>query len=279
MARSAAGTAADTADPVSNVVVSPKASLFVRQILLAALANLPTPTPDWVPEAQALLANVLMNDYLNWWNPNFPVDVSVAQNYANEAIATKPSPPDQVLALAYHALGLTERAQGNHAAALSDFVQAATLDRGFARAIAQVGNEYVLVGQVANSHGYFQDARKLAPNHQTCGYFDWGDGRACFQEAASAGNPNWSDAISLLQKSVSELPTVWYNQLYLACAQDAAGQTNAAQQTLNAFLGNKCFGKTMLDKLAALPPPNQTDPLFAARQRFYNWLQKVKVSP
>jgi tetratricopeptide (TPR) repeat protein len=273
----AANPPANTADPISNAVTSPKASLFVRLILQNALANPAAAPPDWAAEAQALLANVLMNDYFNWWNySDRQTQLAAAQTAVK--IAFSLNPPDSTLALAYHARGLTERAQGNHAAALADFVQATTLDLGFARAIAQVGNENVLVGQVTNSHAYFQDARKLAPNHPASGYFDWGDGRAFFQEAASATatKPDWSNAIDTLKKSVKQLPTVWYNQLYLACAQDAAGQTNAAQQTLNAFLGNKCFGKTMLDKLAALPPPSQNDPLFAARQLFYNWLQKVK---
>jgi tetratricopeptide (TPR) repeat protein len=274
----AANPPADTADPISNAVTSPVASRFVRLILQNALANPAGPPqgapPDWTAEVQALLVNVMMNDHFNWWNLDLPVDIDDAQKCANLAIKAKPSPP--VLAHAYHARGLTYRAQGSQQAASDDFEYARTkLDQGFARAHAQAGNQKVLLGQAKNSHGDFQTARKLAPNHPASGYFDWGEGRACFQEAAtSAGKPDWSEAIRLLKTSIKELPTVWYNRLYLACAQDADRQTVAAQQTLDCF--RAIFGQPMLDQLKALPPPSPGDPMFAARQLFYDWLRKAK---
>lgn len=248
----AANPPADTADPISNAVTSPDASRFVRLILQNALANPagspPGAPPDWTAEVQALLANVMMNDSLNWWNLDLPVDVDEAQNYANQAIGANPSAP--VLALAYHARGLTYRAQGNQQAASDDFEYARTkLDQGFARAHAQAGNQKILLGQAKNSHGDFQSARALAPHHPACGYFDWGDGRAYFQEQ------DWPNAIDRLTASVKKLQTVWYNRCYLAAAQHKspnAADNASAPNTMNDFLNDPRFGSTPADRRAVL---------------------------
>jgi tetratricopeptide (TPR) repeat protein len=233
MAQSAANPLTDAADPISNAVLRPEASLFVRQVLQGALANSAGAAAGWIPRAQALLANVMMNDHLNGWNVDIPFDVNAVQKYITDAINAKP--PDPILALAHHAQGLICRAQGTpqgHQDALDAFTRALSCDGGFARAHAQIGNQKVLLGQETNSHGHFQIARSRALHHPATGYFNWGEGRAYFQEK------NWEAAIILLNTSVTELPTVWYNRCYLAAAQDATGDaTNkaAAQETLRDF--------------------------------------------
>ncbi len=286
MAQETANPLPDTNDPLSNAVVRPEASLFIRQILQTALGSV-SGQPTWVSEAKALLANVLMNDVLNGWNVSDPVDLRKVEGYLNDVL-TQPLPPapDPVVALASHAQGLFYRSQRtpqSQQLALEAFKKAVSYDDGFARAHAQLGNQLVLLGQEKSSHPHFSDARDRNPHHPARGYFDWGEGRAFFQEAAllkdSGGTPDWTQAINCLNTSVSELPTVWYNRLYLACAQATAGQTSQSQSTLNDF--NNEF-KNMLQQLAAsqTPPNAASDPpsVFAARTLFYNWLQQVASS-
>jgi hypothetical protein len=52
------------ANAASNALVTPETSRFLREILEKALANPVGVAPRWVAETWALLANVLVNDYL-----------------------------------------------------------------------------------------------------------------------------------------------------------------------------------------------------------------------
>jgi tetratricopeptide (TPR) repeat protein len=263
MAQSPAISATDTADAVSNAVITPDISLFIREILEKALTNPVGVAPRWAADAWALLANVLMNDYLNWWNDAGREELRQADDAVHNALALDPK-----LAFAHHAQGLIHRAQRTpkaQQAALECFTTARNSDGGFARAHAQLGNQMVLLGQEKDSHGHFQDARSLNSHHPACGYFDWGEGRAYFQEAASASAPDWAPAIELLKKSINTLPTVWYNRCYLAAAQDAAGQTDAAKDTMTKFIN--LFGKEVLKKAIASLQPRADDPESVAKAR------------
>lgn len=269
MAQTAASTAGDIADLVSNAVVNPKASLLLRHILKAAVQN-SGEEADWKPEAHALLANVMMNDCLNWWNLDFPVDLECVQYYVTRALSADPPRPTQ--AHAQHAQALIYRANRKHALALTCFQKAADLDSGFARAHAQIGNQYVRTGQEAKSHDCFKKARSIAKNHPAIGYFDWGEGRAYFQKK------RWPRAIRFLRKSVEELPTVWYNRCFLAAAQDAAGHTDDAIGTITDFVEDPQFEtafpkitelyETTFSKIKELSPrESSNDSVFAAWQR------------
>lgn len=179
---------ANTADPISDAVLSPQGSLTVRQMLQAALANSPSASASasWVPQAQALLANVLMNDVLNQWN-----DAGQAEIAAAEVLASKAGniPP------AHHAQGLIYRARREHKLARQAFKRARDGDPGSARAHAQFGNQKTLLGREQEAHAPLDRARSLSPNHPASGYFYWGEGRAYFQEE------RWSNAINWLRMS------------------------------------------------------------------------------
>ena len=261
----------DTADLVSNAFVSPKASLLLRHILKAAVES-SGEKADWKPEAHALLANVMMNDCLNWWNLDFPVELECVQHYVTCALSANPPPPSPTQAHAQHAQALIHRAKHEHDLALTCFKKAAKLDSGFARAHAQIGNQYVRKGQAATSHHCFEKARSIAKNHPAIGYFDWGEGRAYFQEES------WPQAIRFLRKSVKELPTVWYNRCFLAAAQDVAGHEGAAKRTITAFVEDPQF-ETTFPKITNLyettisrirersPQESSDDKVLAAWQR------------
>jgi tetratricopeptide (TPR) repeat protein len=266
-----AQSAAD--DPIVNAVVSPQASRFVRLILRSAL-DTPTPdlTPDEIAEAQALFANVIMNDVLNWWNTDLKENVHDAQISANNALTHDPK-----LSLALHARGLVNRALKDPSGALSDFQQAVTQDPNFARAYAQVGNQKALDNlidpQKDNPHGDFTNARRVAPNHPALGYFDWGEGRLYFIEAVSGTAP-WSKAICCLQKSVNELPTVWYNRCYLAAAQHSSSDplaNAAAPQTVQDFINDPRFDQATFTQIKQLKP----DPKDPVRKRVLDFVQPL----
>jgi tetratricopeptide (TPR) repeat protein len=240
---------ASTADPIAYAAGSPEASLFNRHILHAAVNNSTDLTSDEIDEAKALLANVLMNDYLNWWNDAGDKELDWARDLVNQVLPSSPPPgPNPVLAPAYHARGLVNRALNHPDGALADFQHAVKQDPNFARAYAQIGNQTALNGDPQNSHQDFAIARGLAPNYSSFGYLDWGEGRAFFMEE------KWDAAIGLLSQSVIELPTVWYNRLYLAAAQnnstDRAIQATAPN-TVRDFIA--LFGRgTLTDAKTAL---------------------------
>jgi hypothetical protein len=262
-------TVADTADPVANAVISPAASLFVRQLLQNAIANAAGTSPGWIAEAWALLANVLMNDYLNWWNNAGDSELTDALNAAAQAINL--NPPNPTRALAKHAQGLISRATRNppsQQSALASFEEATRLAPGFARAQAQVGNQKVLLGNERASHDDFRNARNLAARHPALGYVDWGEGRAFFQEQ------NWPAAVTLLTASIAELPTVWYNRCYLAAAQASNGDLNAANSTMQDFLND--FGRPTLERAVTALQPRTDDPttVAAARRAILDFIQR-----
>ena len=133
-------------------MVSPEASLFTREILENALENSPAAPASWRPTAHALLANVLMNDVMNWWNSAGQGEIATHKLYVNEAINA--DPPNPVKALAQHAQGLIHRARRNYPDARSAFGQAVNSNAGFARAQAQLANQQVLSGGDRNRRGH-----------------------------------------------------------------------------------------------------------------------------
>jgi hypothetical protein len=247
MAKTASAPAA-TADPISDVMVSPQASLAARRFLQNVLRNTAGAPSDLVALVQALLANVLMNDVLNWWNGANDVQLGEARAAADEAIRLNGN-----LALGYHARGLVRREDGDPQGASDDFAQALTLDQSFARAHAQQGNQKALRGQPQNSHGDFANARRYGPYHRAIAYFDWGEGRAFFEQAAQSDAPaDWRNAIDCLTRSVTELQTVWYNRCYLAAAQYKSGNQAGALQTIAKFKSD--FDQTTFNRIKLLNP-------------------------
>lgn len=266
MALAAISAALDSVDPISNAVVNPEASLFIRQILTTARTT--GFDARWKGEALALLANVLMNDYLNWWNNADLKELKDAKDAVDEAM--KLHPPGQWLPLVHHAQGLIHRANRQHKPALTEFRRARSLNSGLARAHAQFANQKILLGRESEAHAPLDRARELNPHHPASGYFYWADGRAYFQEMI------WSNAIYWLKKSVKALPTVWYNRCYLAAAQDAVGRANAAQQTMQDFINNTRFDQATLSRIVPSLQPNSNDPstVATARKRVLDFVKQ-----
>jgi tetratricopeptide (TPR) repeat protein len=163
------------ANAASNGLITPETSRFLREILQKALRNPVGVAPRWVAEAWALLANILVNDYLHSWNHAGRVELNEAEEAMENALAIDPQ-----LALAHHSNGLIHRARGDHQAALDAFTQAVQFDPRFARALAQQANELTLLGRPQEALPRVEEAIKLDPHDPALGIFYWVKGRAHF---------------------------------------------------------------------------------------------------
>jgi tetratricopeptide (TPR) repeat protein len=261
--------AEDTADAVSNAVVSPEGSLFLREILEKALSNPVGVAPRWLADSWALLANVLMNDYLNGWNHAANEELRNAEDAVQNALAL-----NKDLALAVHAKGLVYRAKGEQKAALEAFERAVTIDPGFARAHAQVGNQKVLLGREQEAQAHLDEAIRLAPRHPALGYFHWAKGRAYFHDQ------KWPEAAEALHQAVEALPTVWYNRCHQVSALHHAGKPDEAKSVLQEFLDHPQFGHQTFARVASPQGANPNDhpKVAAARDKLCEGLQAVRAT-
>jgi tetratricopeptide (TPR) repeat protein len=251
------------ADVVSDAAITPEASRFIREVLECAVTNQTASGSSWLTEAWALLANVLANDYLNSWNGAGKKVLEEAEN------ALKNSDPE--LPLAQHAQGLIHRAHGMHQEALTAFQGATQGDAKFARAHAQLGNQFVLTGETAKARRSVRRAIRLRPRHPAVGYFYWIMGRAYFFDQ------KYGQAITWLGRSVGVLTSVWYNRLYLVAAYALSDQMNDAQRQFEEF--NSLFEGYTLDRVKAneKASPNADETVVAGRQRLLEGLRKVKM--
>jgi tetratricopeptide (TPR) repeat protein len=261
-----ANSPADTADAVANAVITPEVSLFIREILEKALTNPVGVAPRWEADAWALLANVLLNDYLNWWNYAGLAELRKADDAAHNALAL-----DTDLPFAHHAAGLVYRARGQHNAARKAFRTAKQKDPGFARGHAQFGNEKSYLCRLDEVQDPLNTAINIDPLHPASGYFYWGKGRGFFLLE------DWPNAILWLKKSVVSLPKVWYNRCYLAAAQHSSadpGDNAAAPQTMQEFLD--LFGRRVLKRAVASLEDDSSDPqaLRDARRTVRDYIQR-----
>jgi len=177
-----------------------------------------------------------------------------------------PPPLDTVLALAYHAQGLIDRANGLPNPARKAFRKAKELDSGFARTHAQFGNQKAALGRPEEVQDPLDKAMELSPRHPASGYFYWGKGRGYLERQ------DWGDAVYWLKKSVEVLPTVWYNRCYLAAAQHNSpdpGDRADALKTVEDFI-NK-FDQDTFERIKQLTP----DPNYPARKIMLGFVQPL----
>src|SRR3954469_20555748 len=81
------------ANAASNALITPETARFIREILQKALTNPVGVAPRWLAEAWALLANVLVNDYLHSWNHAGRAELNLADEAAANALAIDPELP------------------------------------------------------------------------------------------------------------------------------------------------------------------------------------------
>jgi adenylate cyclase len=159
-------------------------------------------------EAWALLADLLISDYLHGWNGAGPAERQAAERAADDALQLNPR-----LALAHYAKGLVFRSKGQHDKAIEAFDEAIAADPQFAPAYAQKAGELLSEGKPADALALIDQAiGMVGPGHPSLGTFHWIRGRICFF------NKDYPEAIRSLKDSVGLRGEDWYNRAYLAAA-------------------------------------------------------------
>jgi tetratricopeptide (TPR) repeat protein len=122
--------------------------------------------------AWALLANVLISDYLNRWN-EAGAGGNLGDNLLTDAETAvgKALNLDDTFALAHYANGLVLRARGRCTEALHAFERAINLDSTFARAYAQKGSELINDGEFDDALTEIDKAIKAGPADPSLGMF------------------------------------------------------------------------------------------------------------
>jgi TolB-like protein len=123
--------------------IAPEHTLAMRQLLQKSAELDPSSAETW-----ARFGLITANDYLNNWNNTGDDELREAEGAVRKALLIDPSH-----ALAHQAQGLIQRARGEHYAALEAFSRAIELDRNFAAAHANKGNQLILVGRPRGGAG------------------------------------------------------------------------------------------------------------------------------
>jgi adenylate cyclase len=244
---------------------SPQNTRFVREILGAALESAMSVAPHFgTAEAWATLANALICDHLNRWNPEKPANLGEAENAIQQALTI-----DRDLPLAHFVDGFVKRAKGDHEAALMAFDRALQLKPDFARAYAQKANELINVGRPQEAPPLVEKTIELNPRSPSLGMYYWIIGKAHF----FAGN--YSEAIKWLEKSIALRENLWYNRLYLISALAITGQRKQAEEALNDLNGK--FGRYTLTRVASdeLANPNSHEVIVAGRRSLHEGLRSA----
>ena len=142
-------------------------------------------------EVWALLADLLISDYLHGWNGAGPRELVQAEQAVEHALTLAPG-----LAMAHYANGFVQRAKGQHQEALAAFERAIGCDPEFTGAYVQKANELINVGRPQEAPALVDEAINRSPDHRSIGTFYWIRGRASF----FAGD--YAAAIPWLAKSV-----------------------------------------------------------------------------
>jgi adenylate cyclase len=239
--------------------ITPVHTREARRLLEQSVRLDPNSAESW-----AWLAEIVMTEYLHHWNRVSKEDLKVADDAIGRAVAIDPN-----IAQAYYAEGLLRRAQGQHNAALDAFSRALEFNPNLPRALAEKGNELILLGRPAEAPPLVEEAIRLSPRDPSLGGFYWIIGRAHFV----AGD--YSGAIPWLRRAVALRPNDWFNQLYLVSAYALDQQQNEAERVLQEFNSNPQFAGYTLARVNTSEKTNPDDNavIIAARQKLRDGLQ------
>ncbi len=204
--------------------------------------------------AWALLANVLISDYLNRWNEARTGGKGEDDLLTDAEIAVRKALNiDDTFALAHYANGLILRACNRHKEAVEAFDRAIKSDQTFVRAYAQKGSELINDGQLPEALAEIKKAIDADPEgkNPSSGMFYWNRGRAYFFQG------KYEQAIEPLNKALDLRKNLWHIALYLASAYWKSGDQENAKKTLQEFLNiNLDF---TFDKVISYEKANPTD--------------------
>ena len=244
--------------------IAPEHTLATRQLLQQSTALDPSSAETW-----ARLGHIIATDYLNIWNNTGEEELREAEQAVRKALLIDPGH-----ALAHKAHGLIRRARGEHHAALEAFSRAIELDRNFAAAYANKGNELILVGRPAEAPALVEQAIRLSPHDPSIGSFYWTIGRSHFFTG------QYRAAIPWFRKSIETRPNLWFNLLYLVSACTLADMPDEARRTLSEF--NRRFPEPVYTlavvEAREAATPNDEPTVIAARAKFHEGLRRAGMA-
>jgi TolB-like protein/cytochrome c-type biogenesis protein CcmH/NrfG len=244
--------------------IAPEHTLATRQLLQRSAELDPSSAETW-----ARIAQVTANDYLNNWNNTGEHELREAEEAFRKALLIDPTH-----ALAHMAQGLIQRARGEHHAALEAFSRAIELDRNFAQAYANKGNELILVGRPAEAPALVEQAIRLSPFDPSIGMFHWTIGRSLFFTG------QYREAIPWFRTSVATRPNLWFNRLYLVSAYALADMPDEAGRALSEF--NRLFPDPVYTlavvKEREAATPNENPVVVAGRDKFHEGLSHAGMA-
>jgi adenylate cyclase len=238
--------------------ITPEHMYAARRLLEHSVQLDPHSAESW-----AWLAEVIITEYLHHWKVG-KEDLEAAEQAVNKAVALDPN-----IAQAYYAEGLLRRAKGQHNGALEAFSRALELNPNLPRALAEKGNELILLGRPADAPPLVEEAIRLSPRDPSLGGFYWIVGRANFFAS------DYPDAITWLRRAVALRPNDWFNQLYLVSAYALNRQSDEAKRVLQEFNSNPQFAGYTIERVNASEKTNPDDNpvVVTARQKLREGLQ------
>lgn len=244
--------------------VAPQHTLATRRLLQQSAALDPGSAETW-----ARLGQMIASDYVTHWNDTGREELREAEDAVRKALLIDPTH-----ALAHAAHGLIQRARGEHHAALEAFNRAIELDRNFAFAYANKGNEMILIGRPSEASAFVEQAIRLSPHDPSIGIFHWFIGRANFFLG------DYQGAIPYFRKSIETRPNLWFNRLYLASACALADMPEHAERALSDFRRHFPGRVYTLSNVKMLESatPNDNPIVIAARDRFHEGLLRAGMA-
>lgn len=244
--------------------VAPEHTLATRLLLQKSAALDPNSAETW-----ARLGHIMATDYLNIWNDIGEEELREAEEAVRKALLIDPGH-----ALAHKAHGLTLRARGEHHAALEAFSRAIELDRNFAAAYANMGNQLILVGRPEEAPALVEQAIRLSPHDPAVGMFHWTIGRSLFFTG------QYREAIAWFRKSIETRPNLWFNRLYLVSACALADMPEEARRSLSEFnrrYPDPVYTLAIVTEREAVTP-NDNPTVVAARAKFHEGLRRAGMA-
>jgi adenylate cyclase len=244
--------------------IAPEHTLATRQLLQRSAELDPNSAETW-----ARLGQNVATDYVNSWNNSGQEELRVAEEAVRRALLIDPGH-----ALAHMVHGLVQRARGEHHAALEAFSRAIELDRNFAAAYANKGNQSILVGRPAEAQALVEQAIRLSPHDPSIGMFYWIIGRSLFFTG------RYRQAVAWLRKSIETRPNLWFNRLYLVSACTLADMNEEARRALSEFnrrFPDPLYTLAVVEEREAATP-NDDPTVVAARDKFHEGLRRAGMA-
>jgi len=193
-------------------------------------------------DARIGIALVLATDVGDGWSTSIEQDKARTEQLLLEALER-----DANRSMAHYAVGMLRRVQNRLAKSQIEFETAIALDRNNARALYQLGNTLLFVGQPEAGLPYIESAIRLNPHDPNRGNF-----YATLGMCQLVLN-RVDEAIDLLRKARAENPRFWFIHFWLGGAFGLKGDLDEARTALAESLRLKPEMNSLARRRADVP--------------------------